>query len=390
MGRLTFAARGRRVIQIILAAVLFAGLAATASPAFAVRTIGLSSPSFDFNVAQGGGGKGSLIISNEGNEPFRVLVYFSDQTIDSKGNISFVTPTLDSPDFLSTPAAWCQVHLPKDTKSIGNVPYLDLKPKERVPVDFEFTVPQGVTPGDHQVFLFFEMTNTQPVPKVVATTVNARVGAHLHIRVQGSVNESFDVRPFTVRQFIIGDVMPWQFTLRNDGNIDEQVSTTLSVLDTNENELIKSNAVTSTVVYAQSLAERSGSLPLTKASFGQFTVRLTTTHADRTGTAGAKTVVKDRTIWVVPLWLAIVLIVVVGALLLWLSWRAAVRSAERRIDRRRDAEEPDSARRSRESRTRGTRGAPARPSDTEDYGDEYEDVDVSSTEPPGLGSEPRD
>jgi hypothetical protein len=388
VSRHTPAARSRRAIQIILAVVLFAGLAGAASPAFAVRTIGLSSPSFDFNVAAGGGGKGSLVISNEGNEPFRALVYFSGQTIDSKGNVSFVAPTLNSPDFLSTPAAWCQVHLPKDTKSIGNVPYLDLKPKEQVPVDFEFTVPQGVTPGDHQVFLFFEMTNTQAVPKGVATTINARVGAHLHIRVQGAVNESLDVRPFTVRQFIIGDVMPWQFTVRNDGNIDEQVSTTLSVLDTNENELIKSNAMTSTVVYAQSLAERSGNLPLANAFLGRFTVRLTTTYADRTGSAGAKTVVKDRTIWVVPLWLAVVLIVVVGALLLWLSWRAAVRSAERRIDRRRDSEEPDPARRSRQSRARGTRGATARPSEADDYGDEYEDV--SSPGPSGPDSGPRD
>jgi hypothetical protein len=142
MGRLTSAGRLRRVISLALASLLFAGIAGAAAPAFAVRTLGLSSPSFDFNVAAGGIGSGDLYVINDGTEPLRVLVYFSNQKVDAKGNQTFQTPTRDS-DVLNSPASWCQVQLPKDTKSIGNVPFLDLKPKEKIPVKFTFDVPQG-------------------------------------------------------------------------------------------------------------------------------------------------------------------------------------------------------------------------------------------------------
>jgi hypothetical protein len=355
---------------------LFAGLVGAASPAFAVRTLGLSSPSFDFNVAPGGTGNGDLFVINDGTEPLRVLVYFSNQTVDAKGQQTFQTPTRDS-NVLSSPASWCQVQLPKDTKSIGNVPFLDLKPKERVPVKFSFDVPQGVPPGDHQVFLFFEMIDTTSNPSGVATSVQGRLGSHIRIRVQGAVNEALDVRPFTIRQFIIGDGLPWQFTIRNDGNIDENVSSSLVVLDGSENERITSEVVTGTLVYANTLLERAGNLSLKDASLGQFTVRLTTKYSDGSGAGTAsKTVVKDRTVWVVPLWLAIVVVAVVGLLALWLSWRAAVHSAERRLDRRDRRAAGAGTQQRRASRSRSGRAAPA--VDDDDYGDEYEDVDAGS------------
>ena len=375
MRRLTSAAHLRRVVSIALTAMVFASLVGVASPALAVRTLGLSSPSFDFNVAPGGAGSGELFVINDGTEPLRVLVYFSNQKVDTKGNQTFQTPTRDS-DFLNSPASWCQVQLPKDTKSIGNVPFLDLRPKEKIPVKFTFDVPQGVAPGDHQVFLFFEMISASSAQSGVATSVQGRLGTHIRIRIQGAVNEALDVRPFTVRQLIIGDAMPWQFTIRNDGNIDERVTSTLSVLDGSENERVKSDVVTGTVVYAKALSERSGGLPLKSASLGQFTVRLTTSYADGSGTStGAKTVVKDRNVWVVPLWLAIVLVAAAGLLALWLSWRAAVRSAERRIDRR-ERRGAAGGQRGRGPRGRATRTA--RGNDYEEYGDEYERVDGGS------------
>lgn len=374
MSRRLLAARVRRALPIVLAALLFAGVVGAASPAFAVRTLGLSTASFDFNVAPGGSGNGDLFVINDGNEPIRVLVYFSNQKVDAKGQVTFEAPTVGQQDVLNSPASWCRVQLPKDTQSVGNVPFLDLKPKERIPVKFDFNVPQGVAPGDHQVYLFFEMIDNAVAPSGVATKVQGRLGTHIRVRVQGAVSESFDVRPFTVRQFVIGDTLPWQFTLRNDGNIDERTTSTLAVLDGSENELIKSNVVTETVVYAKSLAERSGNVSLNGASLGMFTVRLTTTYADGTGTGSTKTVTKDRTIWVVPLWLAIALVVAIGALLLWLSWRAAVRSAERRLDKRRGEEGQDPGRRSSGRQGRRSRSE-ARPADADDYGDEYEDVD---------------
>lgn len=382
MGRLFEVARLRRILAVALAATLCVGLLGIAAPAYAIRTLGLSSPSFDFNVAPGGSGNGDMFVLNDGTEPIRVLVYFSNQKVDATGKVTFQTPNRDSADFLTSPASWCQVHLPKDTKSIGNVPYLDLKPKEKVPVKFSFDVPAGVSPGDHQVYLFFEMIDTGSATSGVATSVQGRLGSHLRIRVQGAVNEAMDVRPFTVRQLVIGEGLPWQFTVRNDGNIDERVTSTLSVLDGSENERVKSDVVTGTVVYAKSLAERSGNLSLRDASLGQYTVRLTTVYSDGSGAStGTKTVIKDRTIWVVPLWLAVVLVALVGALLLWLSWRAAVRSAERRIDRRDRARGTD-------SRVRGTRGRASRVAGREDrgdYSDEYEDPERLQPPRPRAG-----
>ena len=388
MGRPNAAELFRKLPVLAVTMLLLAGFMAAAAPApaYAVRTLGLSSPSFDFNVAPGGSGKGDLFIISDGDEPIRVLVYFSNQKVDAQGKVTFQTPNRDSADFLSSPSSWCQVRLPKDTKSIGNIPYLDLKPKEKIPVNFTFDVPAGVAPGDHQVYLFFEMADIGTSSAGVSTAVQGRLGSHLRIRVQGVVQEALDVRPFTVRQFIIGDGLPWQFTIRNDGNIDERVTSTLSVLDGSENERIKSDVVTGTVVYANALLERSGNLSLRNAAIGQFTVRLTSVYTDGSGAStSSKTVVKDRTIWVVPLWLMVVVVVVIGVLFLWLSWRAAVRSAERRIDKRADGRPGTAARRG-GSGVRGSRSVAHE--DTDDHGDEYEDPDPPAA--PTRGAEPRE
>ena len=349
--------------SLLLACVL--ALGAMPTPAFAVRTLGVSNPKFDFSVGPGGTGKGEVYVINEGDETFNVMVYTASQVPDGKGGIVYKVPK-GTEDFLTNPASWIRIQVPQGTKAIGNVPYLVLKPGARELVKFDFTVPPTAPPGDQQVLVFFEMFTFPEAQQGSAATIQGRLGSRIHMRIQGNLNQKFEVRPFEVRQLVIGDQMPYSFALRNDGNIDTDAQSVLTVLDSNENERIRSQAVTQTTLYANSMTERSGVLALTDASFGVFTARLTTTYQKEGSTPGQRTatdIVKDRTIYVVPLWLAIALAVVIGLLVLWLGWAAGNRSARHKTARA--AVEPVRSRRS------------ARPVADEDDGpDEYEDVET--------------
>lgn len=354
--------RAGLLASLLLSCVLVLG--ALPTPAFAVRTLGVSNPKFDFSVGPGGTGKGEVYVINEGDEPFNVMVYAASQVPDGKGGISYKVPK-GTEDFLTNPASWIRIQVPQGTKAIGNVPYLVLKPGTRELVKFDFVVPPTAPPGDHQVLIFFEMFNFPSAQQGAAATIQGRLGSRLHMRIQGDISQKFEVRPFEVRQFVIGDQMPYSFALRNGGNVDTDVQSVLTILDGSENERIRSTTTTQTTLYADSMIERAGVLSLTNTPIGVFTARLTTTYQKEGSTPGQRTatdVVKDRTIYVVPLWLAIAVAVVVGLLVLWLVWAAGNRSARRKAARSTVA--PVSSRRS------------ARAIADEDDGpDEYEDVE---------------
>jgi hypothetical protein len=316
-----------------LVILIAAAILAFPPTALAKRTLGLSTGSFEFNVAPGQTGTGDLFVTNDGNEPLKVMVYAGNQVVDAKGNTTYVVPTRDNVNLLTSPASWISVQLPVSSKSIGNVPYIELKPGEKVPVKFSFEVPKGVAPGDHQLLLFFEMFQFPGEQKAVTSNISGRLGARIRLRVQGQFDERVDVRPFSVGSLVIGDTLPYSFVVRNDGNLDKLMSVKLTAVNGDEADVASSQVVTETTVYSKSVLERSGNLSLAGLSPGMYTIRLDASYTKESGGQQVPaSITKDRTVWLVPLWLAIAVIVVVGLIVLWILWRITVAAARRRAN----------------------------------------------------------
>lgn len=315
---------------VLLACVLL--VAVLPGTAIAEKTLGLSTSKFEFSVGAGQGGNGDLLVLNNGDEPLRVLVYTANQIVDQKGEITYEIPNRNSANFGMDPASWLSIKTPTSTRTLGNTPLIELEPGDQVPVEFTFTVPEGVAPGDHQVILFFEMLETPESAGAPTAVVSGRLGARIRIRVQGQIVESVDVQPFSIRGFVVGTAMPYTFIIKNDGNVDKRVSGRLMLLDGDENEVFTSDVATETTVYANTSSEHTGVFQ-PHVAFGKYTVRLQIDYLREGASPGqevADKVTKDRTVWVVPMWLVIGLIVVVGGALVYGSWRQAVRAAERK------------------------------------------------------------
>jgi hypothetical protein len=322
----------RRLTALLLGTALLS--AVVPAQAFASRTVGISAPTFDFSVASGQTGSGELYVINDGTEPIKVMVYAANQKSDAEGKLVYEVPRPGDVGNLG-PAAWLRIKMPQDSKAFGNTPYVEMQPKKRVLVKFDFEVPPGIPAGDHQVILFFEMFEFSNTGGMLAQ-VSGRVGSRIRIRVQGSFIEKMSVQPFSVRELVIGDAMPWSFVVRNDGNLDKRVTAKLALLDASENEVQSSTVSSEAPQYARTMSERAGTMRLTEAGIGRYTARLTVTYLkepDARGESVPVEIVKDRTVWVLPLWLVIGAVVLVGAVALWLAWLSAVRAAESRARR---------------------------------------------------------
>ncbi len=328
--------RSTRKVSLLAALLLLLGLMAPGS-ATAVRTIGLSTGTFDFSVAAGKGGSGEVVVMNNGDEDLSVLIYSANQKVDAAGAITYEVPDRDDQGLQYNPASWLRIKIGKDTRTLGNTPYIELTPGEQVPVSFEMVVPKGTPPGDHQVLIFFEMRSDAESEQGEATPqVSGRVGARISVRVEGEIVEKIDVRPFATKGFVLGQTLPYTFVLLNEGNIDKPFDARITLLDSNLNEVSSSEVATDGVVYAGTNIEFSDALRTPKQLIGKYTMRLEIDYPREGSDVDIPETLKiDKTVWILPLWLAIAVVVVIGAVLIWASWRQSVQSAERRIDRKR-------------------------------------------------------
>ncbi len=332
--------RSTRKISLLLCLLLLVGLIAPTS-ATAVRTIGLSTGTFDFSVAAGKGGSGEVVVMNNGDEDLSVLIYAANQKVDASGAISYEVPNRDDQGLQYNPASWLQLQIGKKTQTFGNTPYIELVPGEQVPVAFEMQVPEGTPPGDHQVLLFFEMrSDAKADAGEAAPQVSGRVGARISVRVEGDIVEKIDVRPFATKGLILGKSLPYTFVLLNEGNIDKPFSAKLTLLDSNLAEVVSSNVATDSVVYAGTNIEFSDALHTPKQLIGKYTMRLEIDYPREGSSVNIpETLNLDKTVWIIPLWLAIAVVVVIGAALIWASYKQSVQSAERRIEKKRQEAE---------------------------------------------------
>jgi hypothetical protein len=320
--------------SVLLLAVLL--LLVTPGEAFAVRKLGLSSGSFHFDVGPSDTASGTIIAINDGDEPIKVMVYSADQVIDPKGGVSFIVPSRADLSSLDKPSAWVRISMPENSKSLGNIPYLELAPGQRVPVRFSAEMPPDVATGDHDVMLFFEMFGGQgSAANSASSQVAGRIGSRLQLRVKGQLVSGFDVAPFVVAPFILGDAVPYVFTVKSGGNIDQRVVARASLRDRNDETLSEQVPVNARLLFAQQNLEGTGTLyPSAEQLLGQYTVRLEVTPVDDAGqvvNGGVGKVVKERTVWVVPIWVivlaAIVLVTLMGVIL-WALGRRSGRRAD--------------------------------------------------------------
>lgn len=339
-------------LRAIVCAVLCGLLSGGVAVAVGERTIGLSATTFDFSAAAGTTGKGQLYVINEGQEPVSVKVYAANQQIAEDGSVEYVTPPVNA-NPITSPASWLRVILPPDAKSQGNIPFVELGPGGRELVKFEVNIPEGATPGDQQALLFFEMFDPDGPPEQGTARVNARIGVRIKTRVEGEIVERLEIRPFEVPRLVIGDRDAYSFTLVNSGNVDTRVNARTVVLDSAKRVVAESEALTETTVFANSSRAHAGNLEV-EGGLGRYTMRLVVEYPSSEPDARGltKTLEEDATVWVVPLWLVIAAIVLVGLVAMWITWRGGRRSGEKR-ERERDLAERERRIAEREARLAG-------------------------------------
>jgi hypothetical protein len=335
---------------LVAAALLFAALLSLPSSAFATRTLGLSAGTFHFDVVAGKQAGGEVVVMNDGNEPLKVMVYASDQTVDAKGGVTYQTPTRADLTSLDLPSSWTTIKMPANSKSLGNIPYLELAPGQRIPVKFSITVPPTVPPGDHNVVIFFESFEPPKPGQGAQSNVAGRLGARVTLRVAGGLVRKLEVRPFTVPAYVIGGEVPFDFLLRNEGNVDQRVGARVLLLDSNDSEMQRKTTIDGMTNFAGTDLESSGTLLADKLPIGQFKVRIDVSPVDDAGQATnscADTISESRTVWLIPFWLivlVVVIVVLVFARIVWMMAARATRRAHKRAEEKAAGAVPASAR----------------------------------------------
>lgn len=329
--------RALRSARTLLAAVfVVSALLVGPSSALAVRTLGLSAGTFRFDVEAGKKAGGEVTVMNDGTELLTVMVYASDQRVDAKGNVTYQTPTRADLQSLTLPSSWTTVKMPANSKALGNIPYLELKPGARVPVKFEITVPQSVPPGDHNVIVFFEAFETPESGQVTQSTVAGRLGARVTLRVEGEFVRKLEVRPFNVPAYVIGGRVPFDFTVRNVGNLDQRVGARVLLLDRGGNEIQRRTAIDGLTVFAGTNHEATGTLLAEKMPVGPFQVRVDVSPVDDSGKAtdsGGNTITQSHDVWLIPYWLIVLAIIVAVLAFVSVVWLLASAIARRRVAR---------------------------------------------------------
>ena len=309
-------------------AALAVALFVAPASALATKTLGLSAGIFKYAVAAGTVKSGSVIVMNSGDEPLKVMVYASDQAVDDKGGITYNTPTRADLSQLNTPATWTRITMPANSKSLGNIPYLELPPGERVPVEFTIDVPSNVPPGDHNVLIFFESFELPTTGATSQTQISGRLGARVTLRVRGTVVEKLEVRPFNVPSFVIGSEIPYEFMVRNIGNVDQRIGGRVMLLDRGDNEVMRQTAINGVTVFSGTNREATGTLVASTLPVGPFKVRIDITKVDDSGHAvnsGADTITEVRDVWLVPMWLLVTLVIIIVLVVVRVIWSIAAR-----------------------------------------------------------------
>jgi hypothetical protein len=364
-------------------AIVCAAVLALAGVALAERTIGLSSGTVELALAPGQQANDSLIVYNTGDEPFKALLYTSDVIYDEEGIPSYERPTGAAGEFLTSPASWIRLRVPDTTKIVANTPYIEMEPGQEFTVDYEIVVPSNAPPGDYNAIVFFEMFEFTDEGETNISRISGRIGARVHVRVVGAIQDDLRVGPFAIRTFVLGDSVLYTLDVENAGNVDKTYRASIEILDASGAVRDQALVASETVVYAQNIREHTGTIELQEATLGKFTARAVVDYeretGDEAGTRVPETLTFERTMWVVPVWLAIAAVALVGGLAIWLSWRQAKRAAARSVER--EAGSGTRGARRRGGRARRRERDPGPPEDAEPESVEETPVEPLEDEP---------
>jgi hypothetical protein len=326
--------RGARVLFVLVCASV--ALLMVPTSAFAVRTMGLSSGTFRFDLKAGQEATGSVDVMNDGDEVLKVMVYAADQRVDAKGKITYITPSRTDLQTAVLPSSWTSIKMPADSKAIGNVPYMEIKPKQRIPVSFKVLVPEGVASGDHNLVIFFESFEPPTPGQGAKTSVIGRLGARVRMRVAGELVRKLEVRPFNVPAYVLDTKIPFSFTVRNLGNLDQRVGARVLLLDRGGNEVDRRTAIDGVTVFAGTNLESSGTAMVKGFPLGPFKVRLDISPVDDAGkalNAGADQITQSSELWVIPMWTIVVAVLLLLALFVWIIWSIAAKATRRNAEK---------------------------------------------------------
>lgn len=323
----------RRPHRILLAlALLVAFGLALPTQALALRRLGLSSGSFHFDVAAGNTIKGQVVVIDDGNEPIRVLVYSADQNVDSKGGLTYAAPGRQQLTTANNPSSWMSITMPAHSKSIGNTPYLDMKPGQRIPISFSARVPLGTAPGDHNVLLFFEMVAPQAATQGTAAAVTGRLGSRIQIRVNGPAYKKLEIAPFVVPEFVYTGGVPFDVNIHNSGNIDQRVVEKVQIVDRNSRVVGEVTPIDALLVFAGENFETTGTVTSPGMLFGPYKIRTVVQLVNEAGgpiDQGQSTITAETSTFAVPLWMLILVAVLLVLIVARTIWSAAKRAARR-------------------------------------------------------------
>lgn len=326
------------LLSLATVAVLAAALLIPSS-AMAERTIALSTGAFDLALAPGQSSADRIGVANNGDEPLTALVYTADVKADETGEQTYVRPGPDLKNFLTSPASWVRVKVPDSTKIVANTPYLEMAPGQELPVDFELVVPRNAPPGDYNVVVFFEMFEFSDGDEGAISRVSGRIGSRIDLRVVGDVIDKVVVGPFVAQKLVIGDKASFSTKVTNDGNIDKKITVDLKLVGEGEEQLWSKRLDKAANLYAKQDRLYDGTVAFKGVGFGKYTFRTQVEYqrelGDEARTLEPVSENVDRTIWIIPLWLAILIILLVGLPLLYLTYRASTIGIRRKL---RDAE----------------------------------------------------
>lgn len=139
----------------------------------ATRGIGVSPGKIDVEVSPGDVKEGSVVVSNEGDQPIVIKCYVMDRKIRKGNEIEFTAP--GNP--MESPSSWLSA-APTN---------FSLTPGQQQVVTWRMVVPKDVMPGDSVAVLFFENI---PEQQPGAVTIGARVGSLIAVRVKGEIKIS--------------------------------------------------------------------------------------------------------------------------------------------------------------------------------------------------------
>ncbi len=314
------------------------------SSAFAERTIGLSSGTFEPSLAPGQSASDLVMVANNGDEPFMALIYTADIVADEEGKQDYVRPAPGADNYLSSAASWIRLEIPDATKVVANTPYLEIAPGEEFPVKFEVVVPPGAAPGDYNAAIFFEMFDFAEVGGGGAVSrAQGRIGSRIDLRVVGDIVDKVEIGPLLASQFAWTNKTEFDLRVRNTGNIDNKITTGLALVGEGEEVVWTDELEADVNLYAGDDRTYGGGLNFEGVGFGKYTLRGIVEYqrelGDAQGTFEDASDTVERSIWVIPLWIIIVVIVILALPVLYVVYRVSTRGSRRVAARRSEREE---------------------------------------------------